>query len=74
LVGTTEKDGNAVVTKYLNTGTFLKRNGKWQAASWQATRMPRPAEEAEEVKKDVPQFRLPFIKRCSPPTSIRWIH
>jgi len=53
LVGTTEKDSMVVVAKDLNTGTFLKRNGKWQAVSWQATRMPRPAEKAEEVKKDV---------------------
>jgi hypothetical protein len=53
LVGTTEKDGKVVVTKYLNTGTFLKRNGKWQAVSWQATRTPRPAEEAEEIRKEV---------------------
>ena len=53
LVGTTEKDGKVVVSKYLNSGTFLKRNGKWQAVNWQATRMPRPAEEVEEVKKEV---------------------
>jgi hypothetical protein len=28
LIGTTEKDGKVTITKYLNTGTFLKRNGK----------------------------------------------
>ena len=38
LVGTTEKDGKTEVAKYLNTGTFLKRNGKWQVISWQATK------------------------------------
>ena len=38
LVGTTEKDGKTEVAKYLNTGTFLKRNGKWQVVSWQATK------------------------------------
>jgi hypothetical protein len=37
----------AKTTNYLNTGTFLKRNGKWQAVSWQATRMPRSEEEAK---------------------------
>ena len=26
--------------EYLNTGTFVKRNGEWRAAAWQATRMP----------------------------------
>ncbi len=24
---------------FLNTGTFLKRNGEWRAVAWQATRM-----------------------------------
>jgi hypothetical protein len=50
LVGTTMKDGKTVVSNYLNTGTFLKRNGKWQAVSWQATKMPRPE---EEIKKEI---------------------
>lgn len=40
LVGTTEKDGRTDVANYLNTGTFLKRKGKWQVVSWQATRVP----------------------------------
>ncbi|HSF23102.1 MAG TPA: nuclear transport factor 2 family protein [Blastocatellia bacterium] len=48
LVGTTGKAGTT--TNYLNTGTFLKRNGKWQAVSWQATRMPRSEEES---RKDI---------------------
>lgn len=38
LVGTTEKDGKTEVTKYLNSGTFLKRKGKWQVVNWQATK------------------------------------
>ena len=41
LVGTTEKEGGAKEIKnYLNTGTFLKRNGKWQVVAWQATVLP----------------------------------
>ncbi len=40
LVGTTEKDGKKTINKYLNTGTFLKRNGQWQAVAWQATMIP----------------------------------
>lgn len=28
---------DAVVMEYLNTGTFLKRNGTWQVVAWQAT-------------------------------------
>jgi ketosteroid isomerase-like protein len=41
LVATTEKAGVTTVSNYLNTGTFLKRNGKWQAAGWQATALPK---------------------------------
>lgn len=40
LVGTTTKAGKTEVQSYLNTGTFLKRNGQWQAVSWQATKIP----------------------------------
>lgn len=38
LVGTTEKDGKTEVANFLNSGTFLKRKGKWQVVSWQATK------------------------------------
>ncbi len=40
LVGTTEKAGKKEIKNYLNSGTFLKRNGKWQVVSWQATVKP----------------------------------
>jgi hypothetical protein len=60
LVGRTEKDGRTVVANYLNSGTFLRRNGKWQVVSWQATRMPRSVEEAEETKKEVATVQAVF--------------
>lgn len=60
LVGKTERDGRTVVTNYLNSGTFLKRNGRWQVVSWQATRMPRSVEEAEEAKKEVAAAQAAF--------------
>ena len=46
LVATTEKDGKKEIANYLNTGTFLKRAGKWQAVGWQATALSKPAESA----------------------------
>lgn len=46
LVATTDKAGTKEVKNYLNTGTFLKRNGKWQVVAWQATAMPQPTEKA----------------------------
>ena len=44
LVGTTDKAGKKTVSNYLNTGTFLKRGGKWQAVAWQARMMPTKEE------------------------------
>ena len=44
LVATTDKAGNKEVANYLNTGTFLKRGGKWQVVGWQATKMPAETE------------------------------
>ena len=40
LVGTTKKGEATEVANYLNSGTFLKREGKWQVVNWQATKMP----------------------------------
>ena len=48
LVGMTSREGKTETANYLNTGTFFKRNGKWQVVSWQATRMPRSEEEARK--------------------------
>ena len=46
LVATTGKD----VANLLNSGTFVKREGKWQVVNWQSTRMPRTeAESKSEV-------------------------
>ncbi len=42
LVGTTEKAGKKEIKNYLNSGTFLKRKGKWQVVNWQATVLPNP--------------------------------
>lgn len=44
LVQRVEKDGKVEINKFLNTGTFLKRNRKWQVVAWQATKLQPPAE------------------------------
>ena len=41
----TEKDGTKKIANYLNSGTFLKRNGKWQVVNWQATAIPKKEEQ-----------------------------
>jgi ketosteroid isomerase-like protein len=43
LVATIDKAGAKTVANYFNTGTFLKRNGKWQVIAWQATALPKEA-------------------------------
>lgn len=50
LVATTDAGGVKQVQNLLNSGTFLKRDGKWQVVNWQSTRMP-PTE--EENRADV---------------------
>ena len=62
LVATTEVDGAKQVQNLLNSGTFLKRNGKWQVVNWQSTRMPRTEEEnRKDVAATVAAFRQAFV-------------
>jgi hypothetical protein len=35
-----EHDADGKISYFRNSGTFLRRNGKWQAITWQATRVP----------------------------------
>ena len=43
LVGKTPHDGQVDTLLARDTGTFLKRNGRWQVVAWQATRIEEPA-------------------------------
>ncbi len=44
LEGHTEHaDGKVETAHYRNTGTFLRRNGRWQAVAWQATKISEAA-------------------------------
>lgn len=53
LVSTTDTGGTKQVANNLNSGTFVKRNGKWQVVSWQSTRMARTEEEGKRQVADV---------------------
>jgi hypothetical protein len=58
LVATTDAGGVKQVQNLLNSGTFLKRDGKWQVVNWQSTRMPRTEEENRaEVAATTAAFR-----------------
>ena len=50
LVATTDKAGTKTVANYFNTGTFLKRNGKWQVIAWQATALPKESPSPSPAK------------------------
>lgn len=46
-------DGDTTrVSKYLNTATMLKRNGKWQVAGYQVTPVPPVQRSEEDSKKE----------------------
>jgi len=62
LVATTEVDGAKQVQNLLNSGTFLKRDGKWQVVNWQSTRMPGTEEEnRKDVSATLAAFRQAFV-------------
>jgi ketosteroid isomerase-like protein len=46
LVGKTGTGAQAQVMQFLNTGTFVKRNGEWRVVAWQSTRVPEPEKES----------------------------
>jgi ketosteroid isomerase-like protein len=61
LVATTTKDAKSEVMNYLNSGTFIKREGKWQVVNWQSTRMPteEAAPTATTAEASEPSITLP---------------
>lgn len=62
LVGkTVKKDGSTDVSEFLNTGTFVRRNGRWQAVAWQATAIPKPKPQTAAVEPK-PEVTKPTTK------------
>src|SRR5688572_33073822 len=43
--------GTKSVANLLNSGTFVKRNGKWQVVNWQSTRMPQTEAESRRSEE-----------------------
>lgn len=43
LIGVVESIAQTQVMNFLNSGTLLKRDGKWQVVNWQSTRMAETA-------------------------------
>ncbi len=45
VITNTKSDGTKIVSYNLNTGTFVKRKGIWQAVAWQSTIVSKTAPE-----------------------------
>lgn len=59
LVSTTTKaDGTKTSGNNLNTGTFIKRNGKWQVVAWQSTIVPKAESTASTTNKPATTLSL----------------
>ena len=79
LIGaTTKSDGTGTVSNHLNTGTFIKRKGKWQVVAWQATTVPKPETavqaEAEPTGTKPPTPSTVSIQPAGPSTTTRVYH
>jgi ketosteroid isomerase-like protein len=68
LVATADAAGTKSVANLLNSGTFVKRNGKWQVVNWQSTRMPRTEDES---KREVGAVLQAFHQSLTPEDAAR---
>ena len=81
LVATTHIGEAMRVANLLNSGTFVKRDGKWQVVNWQSTRMPRAeADSKKEVTAADNTFHqamltsnLELVTALTDPTFV-WTH
>ena len=70
LVSTTTKaDGTKTVGNNLNTGTFIKRNGKWQVVAWQSTIVPQPQPATRSQLADAPTKSVALSTEKPAPTT-----
>ena len=69
LVSTTGKpDGSKTVGNNLNTGTFIKRNGKWQVVAWQSTIVPQTQPATRSQLADTPTKSVALSSEKPAPT------
>jgi len=54
MISTTRPDGTTALSNNLNTGTFLKRRGKWQVVAWQSTVAPAKEDNAKPASTTGP--------------------
>ena len=64
VIMTTKSDGTKTTGNNLNTGTFVKRRGIWQAVAWQSTVVPKPDatnQTASTETKPAPRVGTPTV-------------
>lgn len=74
VITTTKADGTTTVGTNLNTGTFIKRAGKWQAVAWQSTVVPKtePMDKAgiqSPTVKPTPPVATPAMTKAGSTTN-----
>lgn len=68
---TTDPAGTKQVANLLNSGTFVKRDGKWQVVNWQSTRMSRTDEETRaDVGAAVDAFHQSLVADATKLSSV----
>ena len=58
VITTTKSDGTITTGNNLNTGTFVKRKGIWQAVAWQSTVVPKPEATNQTSSSEAKPARL----------------
>jgi ketosteroid isomerase-like protein len=72
LVATTTRTTGKEISNYLNTGTFIKRNAKWQAVAWQSTAIPKPDEvkpQTSAAVQEKPQLTGAVLPNTAKPST-----
>src|SRR5205085_2365707 len=69
MISTTRPDGTTGLSSNLNTGTFIKRNGKWQVVAWQSTVVPIKEDNAKPILTTPPIKPASLAGSSMPSTS-----
>lgn len=69
LVATTKEKNESHVARYWNSGTFVKRAGKWQVVCWQATRIV-PSEDESQREAGMAETALRQALRTGETTAV----
>ena len=70
VITSTKNDGAKTVGNNLNTGTFVKRKGIWQAVAWQSTTVPKPEPATRPTAQTKPVTVKPAAFAAAPNTAI----